>query len=105
MEAAGYFFASEALTNVLKHAQASQAWIAFNLHPEGLQVAVRDNGCGFIVDETAVHGLCGLADRVEAWEATSTSPATPGRGTVTATLPIEAIIWPQCHGCPTCTPA
>jgi signal transduction histidine kinase len=93
IETAGYFFVSEALTNVLKHAHASQAWIAFHRHPDGLQVAVRDDGCGFIVDETSAHGLRGLADRVEALGGHVDIASHPGRGTtVTATLPIEAVV-------------
>jgi signal transduction histidine kinase len=93
IEAAAYFFVSEALTNVLKHAQASRAWISFQVHPDGLHISVRDDGRGFVVDETHVSGLRGLADRVEALGGCIDLTTHPGRGTtVTATLPIEAIV-------------
>jgi signal transduction histidine kinase len=93
IEAAGYFFVSEALTNVLKHAQASQVWISFQLHTDGLRIAVRDDGRGFAEEETHGNGLRGLSDRVQALGGRIDITTHPGRGTtVAATLPIEAIV-------------
>jgi signal transduction histidine kinase len=65
VEAAAYYIASEALTNVAKHAHASVvALIA--AHDEGiLTVEVRDDGIGD-VDATRGSGILGLADRIEA---------------------------------------
>jgi signal transduction histidine kinase len=66
VEGGAYFFVSEALTNVLKHARASQAWIELRSASDGLTIEVRDNGCGFCVDSVPSSGLRGLQDRIEA---------------------------------------
>jgi signal transduction histidine kinase len=89
IEAAAYFFVSEGLTNVLKHANASQAWVSFELHDDGdLRAAVRDDGCGFDVNRAQTTGLRGLGDRIEALGGHVDIASTPGCGTrVSATLP------------------
>jgi signal transduction histidine kinase len=91
VEAAAYFFISESLTNVLKHADATQAWITFQLRDGTLQVAVRDDGCGFAVEQTTTTGLRGLGDRIEALGGHVDIDSSPRCGTtVSATLPIGA---------------
>ena len=93
VEGAAYFFVSEALTNVLKHAEAHRAWICFSAETGGrLLVEVRDDGRGFRADATAISGLRGLQDRIEALGGTIEVASAPGCGTtVRAALSTGAI--------------
>jgi signal transduction histidine kinase len=65
IEATAYFVASEALTNVAKHAGASSASIGATLEDGLLVIEVADNGVGGASADGG-SGLRGLADRVEA---------------------------------------
>jgi signal transduction histidine kinase len=66
----------EALVNVAKHAQASEADVVLQYGPEGVQLRIRDNGLGMdraTVDDLARtpgpwggFGLLGMRERVEA---------------------------------------
>jgi signal transduction histidine kinase len=65
VEAAAYFVACEALTNVVKHSRASRATIGARQTNGKLTVEVTDDGVGGAVSPEG-HGLRGLMDRVEA---------------------------------------
>jgi signal transduction histidine kinase len=65
IESTAYFVASEALTNVAKHAHASSASIRACVENGKLVIEVSDNGVGG-VEADGGTGLRGLADRVEA---------------------------------------
>ncbi|MDQ6685535.1 MAG: CHASE3 domain-containing protein [Pseudomonadota bacterium] len=89
----------EALTNIAKYAQASE--IEVSLQPEGddlVKVVVRDNGVGFLSENTssASHGLVGMRYRVEAEGGTMTLSSAPGQGTrIEVTLPRLPLSLPQ----------
>ena len=92
VEAVAYFVVAEALTNVAKHAQATQAIVTVRLD-EGsgqLHVSVFDDGRGgaAITEHDDATGLRGLAERVRATGGTFTlsSPVT-GPTIVAAVLP------------------
>jgi signal transduction histidine kinase len=92
VEACAYFVVAEALTNVAKHARASQAVVTvrFDEAANALHVSVFDDGAGgaaLTVDDDAT-GLRGLEERVRAARGTFevSSPAT-GPTIVTAVLP------------------
>src|ERR1700722_62433 len=92
IEAVAYFIVSEALTNVVKHAQASQAEVSVTRAGDVLRVAVTDDGCGGAVpaagDGTGLHGL---AQRAIAVDGTLSVDSPPGGPTVvTAELPCES---------------
>jgi signal transduction histidine kinase len=90
IEAAAYYIASEALTNVAKHAHANVVHL-FASHDDGiLTVEVRDDGVGG-VEAGRGSGILGLTDRVEALGGTI-SVASPPRGgtTLSVRLPITA---------------
>jgi PAS domain S-box-containing protein len=87
VEAAAYYVVAEALTNMAKYAQASEASVSVGRANGHAVVEVADDGVGG-ADETGGSGLRGLVDRVEALggHLTVTSPA--GAGTrVRAELP------------------
>jgi signal transduction histidine kinase len=65
VEAAAYYIASEALTNVEKHAQASAVELIAAHDGGALAIEVRDDGIGG-VNAGGGSGILGLTDRVEA---------------------------------------
>jgi signal transduction histidine kinase len=65
VEVAGYYVVAEALTNVTKHAQASQVHLAVKTEGDYLYLSIRDDGIGG-ADAGKGSGLIGLVDRVEA---------------------------------------
>jgi signal transduction histidine kinase len=94
IEAVAYFVVSEALTNVAKHAQASQAEVAVDRAGDRLRVVVRDDGRGGATLEAADpagdggSGLRGLAQRAAAVDGTLRLHSPPGGPTtVTVELP------------------
>jgi GAF domain-containing protein len=88
VEAAAYYIASEALTNVEKHAQASLVELIASHDDAVLMLEIRDDGVGG-VDAKRGSGILGLTDRVEALGGTITiaSPAHGGT-TLSVKLPI-----------------
>jgi signal transduction histidine kinase len=65
LEATAYFVASEALTNVAKHARASSASLRAFVENGNLVIEIEDDGVGGAAVDGGT-GLRGLADRVEA---------------------------------------
>ncbi len=80
VESAGYFFASEALTNAAKHSHGSEVRVAASCDGPTLTVEVADDGIGGATPGGG-SGLRGLADRVEALGGRLTISSPPGRGT------------------------
>ena len=93
VEAAAYYVAAEAVTNTVKHARASQAWVSAVHVPEALTVVVRDDGVGGACVECGTEeatGLGGLRDRVEALGGTLDVVSPDGEGTcLTAIFPLS----------------
>jgi PAS domain S-box-containing protein len=86
IEANAYFVIAEALTNVVKHSGARQAWVKVWVEDDLLHVEVRDDGGGGARPEGS--GLRGLADRTDALGGRLTISSPPAGGTcITATLP------------------
>jgi signal transduction histidine kinase len=65
VEAAGYFFVSEALANVAKHAPAATARVRARVTREGVSIEVADDGPGGAAPRPG-SGLQGLDDRIAA---------------------------------------
>jgi signal transduction histidine kinase len=87
VEAAAYFVCAESLTNVAKHAEASQVDISIRQENGQLRVVIADDGMGG-ADPSRSSGLRGLADRVEALGGSLAVDSPPGGGTrVIAELP------------------
>jgi signal transduction histidine kinase len=88
-EAAAYFVAAEALTNVAKYAQAKNVSMRIRHDQQSLKLEVQDDGVGG-ADVTG-SGLRGIADRVAALEGTLTVTSPAGEGTlVVARIPASA---------------
>ena len=91
VEAAAYFVACEALTNVVKHAGASQAVVSLTADDGLLRLQVRDDGAGLNGSGGKGHGLTNLRDRVEALGGQLLVEGGDGGGTsLSAALPIGA---------------
>jgi signal transduction histidine kinase len=90
IEGAAYFFVTESLANVLKHAGASEAKVTLQGADGLLAMVVADNGEGFNPADTSENGLAGLRDRISALGGSVDIVTSPGSGTsVSAMLPIE----------------
>lgn len=89
IEASVYFFCSEALTNVVKHAHATSASVRVELDRRRCAVRVRDDGVGGAQPRSQAGGLNGLADRIGALGGIMeiNSPAA-GSTTLQATIPL-----------------
>ncbi|HEY6696233.1 MAG TPA: GAF domain-containing sensor histidine kinase [Solirubrobacteraceae bacterium] len=91
IEAAAYFVASEALTNVAKYAQAETASVDVKLSDDALVVEIADDGIGG-ADPTRGSGLSGLVDRVQAIGGRLEVASRPGEGTrLRAELPTNVL--------------
>jgi signal transduction histidine kinase len=90
VETAAYYIASEALTNVAKHAHANVVKLIAAESNGVLTLEVRDDGIGG-VDAGRGSGIIGLTDRAEALGGTI-SIASPPRGgtTLSVRLPVAA---------------
>jgi signal transduction histidine kinase len=80
VELAAYFLVSEALTNVVKHASASEATVRLGREADLLRVVVADDGVGG-ARAAPDSGLAGLRDRLEALDAKLVVESERGRGT------------------------
>lgn len=82
-----YRAAQEALTNVQKHARATQVWIDLMLGPARATLIVRDDGVGFeattgdLAEEDRHHGLAGLHERAALAGGTLAVASALGSGT------------------------
>jgi signal transduction histidine kinase len=91
VEAAVYFSCLEALQNVAKYAQASNATIELRLEASTFSFAVSDDGCGFDTNTVSGSGLQGVTDRLAAIGGTFEVESAPGAGTtVSGRVPIRS---------------
>jgi signal transduction histidine kinase len=85
-----YRIVQESLTNVLRHADARQAWVDVRADGEHLHVRVSDDGAGPPAGGAHGSGLKGIAERVAAVKGVWTLSRRPGGGTsVDVFLPVE----------------
>ena len=87
VETALFRIAQEALTNIAKHAQASQVTIALTQESDVLQMSISDNGVGFNPLDSKINtdrkrwGLLNLRERAEAIGGQLRIESQPGKGT------------------------
>ena len=82
----------EALTNVIKHAQASQVWVDVAVEEDQVTLTIQDNGVGFSEEKPQSNGigLAGLRERITIAGGTFTINSAPKRGTIiTAQFPLS----------------
>jgi signal transduction histidine kinase len=81
----------EALTNVVKHAQASQVWVELSMEEDTVNLTVQDNGIGFSEEKPKSNGigLAGLRERIMIAGGNLNISSTPKNGTIlTAQFPL-----------------
>lgn len=93
IETACYRITQEALTNILRHAQAGNAWInlTFGAATSEVQLTIRDDGCGFDLEtiQTSTFGLLGMRERATMLGGTLNIVTVVGHGTTIAvSIPI-----------------
>jgi two-component system, NarL family, sensor histidine kinase DevS len=83
-----YRIVQEALTNIVKHAQASRVSIVVTQKPGAVGAVIEDDGRGFDPDQSVDGGigLIGMRERVALLDGSMTIETAPGKGT---TLVIE----------------
>ena len=87
IEAVAYFVVSEGLTNITKHAQASQAEVFVQCVGDRLHLIISDDGVGG-ADPARGTGLAGLAQRAASVDGTFEIASPPGGPTlITVDLP------------------
>ena len=98
VEAAGYYIASEAITNVAKHARASVIDMRADGCDGALTLSISDDGVGG-ADPSRGSGIIGLQDRVEAMGGTISVLSPPGHGTALhVQLPADPLAMPTLPG-------
>ena len=91
VESTVYRLVQEALTNVIKHANAHNVRVAVVASPSGVSVEVEDDGVGFVPDaRTTGFGLAGMHERAYLAGGTVTVDSGPGGTRVRAELPAQA---------------
>jgi PAS domain S-box-containing protein len=80
-----YRIAQEALTNVARHAQATNVDVILERNDESVMLIVEDNGIGFEAEDGGTRpggfGLMGMRERAALVGATLQIESTPGKGT------------------------
>jgi signal transduction histidine kinase len=88
VEVAAYRIAQEALTNVVRHAEARVCLVRLSLD-DGLELEVTDDGVGLPKERRAGVGLCSMRERAEELGGTCMVGPGPSKGTrVLARLPL-----------------
>jgi signal transduction histidine kinase len=87
----------EALTNIIKHAEATTAAVKLVFDIENVMVVIADDGCGFIIGQTMTNeerpswGLLGMRERASLLGGEVTIASHPGKGTtVTIIIPYQS---------------
>ena len=89
--------AQEALTNVRRHAQATEVEVTLENAKEAIKMMVKDNGQGFVLDNLeekppGYHGLNIVKERAEMLGGTLDVSTSPGEGTaLMVSLPTEKV--------------
>ena len=90
LDLSAYRIVQEAITNVLKHANASRVEVLIDYQPEGVVLTISDNGSGPSGAPSAGHGLIGMRERVALFGGKMGTGSSPlGGFTVHARLPLS----------------
>jgi signal transduction histidine kinase len=90
VELSAYRIIQEAITNVVKHANASRVEVVIDYEPEGIALTIADNGNGPGDGPSAGHGLIGMRERVALFGGKMGTGSSPlGGFTVHARLPYQ----------------
>lgn len=87
--------AQEALSNIVRHAQASRAAVTLDVAPHAVTLTIADNGCGFDAERTQTDarggiGLRNMRERLDALGGTLTITSQVGHTVVAARVPLTS---------------
>ncbi len=86
----------EALTNVMRHADATEVTARLKSEASKITLEIKDNGKGISEEEITKSnsfGLLGMRERVYPWRGNVTISGTPTKGTtITVVLPIDDVL-------------
>jgi signal transduction histidine kinase len=89
LDLAAYRMVQEALTNTLKHANASHAKVTLRFCHDELAIDVLDDGRGATVNESSGRGLAGMRERAALYDGSiRAGPRSEGGFEVTARFPL-----------------
>lgn len=81
-EVATYWIIAEALSNVSRHANATEVTVQLSRHGDDVHLSVIDNGCGLVLSPRQGMGLASMHGRAtELGGSLDVEPGTGGRGT------------------------
>ena len=81
IEVTAWYVLAEALSNVVKHAGASEVEVSLSQQDGRIGLVIRDDGCGFDLDRPRGLGLTGLSDRLDTVGGSLTINTGAGLGT------------------------
>lgn len=85
LDTAVFRICQEALTNIARHAQASQAKIILSETPSHIEFSIHDNGKGITQEQIAgakSFGIMGMRERVRIWDGEISFASQPNQGTI-----------------------
>lgn len=87
-----YLAVREALNNISKHSQATEAWLRIKFQASQLCITIEDNGCGFSQTKSSSgEGLANMRQRLERIGGSFEIETRPGGGTICQfRLPLES---------------
>lgn len=92
IDASAFRIIQEAVTNVIRHAGASQCQVIIDQHDSDLAIEVIDNGCGGAMNG-AGYGIAGMRERAALLHGHLTAGPQPAGGfRVAAQLPVPAAV-------------
>jgi len=85
--------AQEALTNIVRHAQAAHVVLSFSVAERAVSLTIADDGRGFDIERVHADarggiGLRNMRERLDALAGTLTIASQPGRTVVAASVPL-----------------
>lgn len=92
-----FHIAQEALANAGKHARPTMVAVSLRQDDSRIEMQVRDNGRGFMLDQqrsTLGHGLSNMSERAQQAGGEFQIASTPGNGTV-VTVSVPATVQPE----------
>lgn len=85
MAVAAFRITQEAVTNILRHAEAKNLLVRLQRQPQGLTLLISDDGLGFAPatdpGREGQRGMAGMSERIEQLGGTLTVTSEPGKGT------------------------
>lgn len=88
-----YRIMQESLNNVVRHAAATRVTVTLRRQPDGVSLAIKDNGRGFVVGaQQSSFGLRGISERARLLGGQVIIESVPGQGTtVWLSLPFKEV--------------